>query len=258
MSACVSVSNSLVCMPMCDTTAASVGMEGKTSPSRSPTGVDVDVDSDAQAQAHGPAEAGAAPAMDAFGGTTVAADDGGADIAAAGGGGGGGGGAGRGAGRGVSSSGTAPDPTTLLPAIPKFVAPSSYLRPKISSQRSAMASTSTESKPLSPLDKEQLQGLVSRLTRSRTQLHQPGHPWWCFNAGLSLRRLWWHRIPVLTLLSTERNPRFPQGPHQLRCPTALLPPDCSRYGPAHQEEPQHSNSKRCVTPRLVPPPTGIA
>lgn len=45
----------------------------------------------------------------------------------------------------------------LPPAVPHFVAPSSYLRPK-TTHRSAMAQT--EPKPPSPLDKEQLQGLV--------------------------------------------------------------------------------------------------
>lgn len=136
----------------------------------------------AEVQARGSAEAvgaGAAPAMAASGGgttTTAAADDGGsggadgaADIAPQGGSGGTGAGSGGGVGIGgsggvsYSSGGTAPDPTTAPPsAVPKFVAPSSYLRPKIS-QRSAM--TSNEPKPPSPLDKEQLQGLVS-LTRS--------------------------------------------------------------------------------------------
>ncbi|CAM1507829.1 Fc.00g046770.m01.CDS01 [Cosmosporella sp. VM-42] len=46
----------------------------------------------------------------------------------------------------------------LPPAVPQFVAPSSYLRPK-TSHRSASAMAQTEPKPPSPLDKEQLQGL---------------------------------------------------------------------------------------------------
>ncbi|KAH6870909.1 hypothetical protein B0T10DRAFT_466968 [Thelonectria olida] len=50
--------------------------------------------------------------------------------------------------------------------VPQFVAPSSYLRPRHRlSNRSAMAHT--KSKPLSPLDKEQLQGLASAHTFTR-------------------------------------------------------------------------------------------
>lgn len=54
--------------------------------------------------------------------------------------------------------------------VPQFVAPSSYLRPR-TSNRSAMAPT--EPKPPSPLDRDQLQGLVcARIPRALAQTRE--------------------------------------------------------------------------------------
>jgi 5'-AMP-activated protein kinase, regulatory gamma subunit len=59
----------------------------------------------------------------------------------------------------AASTSTAPSTTTAGHShVPQFVAPSSYLRRR-TSLRSPMAPT--EPKPLSPLDRDQLQGLVS-------------------------------------------------------------------------------------------------
>lgn len=128
---------------------------------------------------------------------------------------------------------------TAEPPVPRFVAPSSYLRPK-SSLRSSVAPEPAMATPqpppaLGPYDKEQLQGLVSfgppRLARRvpKTTRHGPLRPFCVLRPACG-------RSSVLTM-SAESDSRFPQGPHELRCPATFLPLDRPRHKSAHQEEP---------------------
>ena len=55
------------------------------------------------------------------------------------------------------------------------------------------------------------------------------------------------RDPTLTA-STEGHPRISQGPDKLRRAPSLVPSDCARQQPPHQEEPKHLHSKWCGCP----------
>jgi hypothetical protein len=120
--------------------------------------------------------------------------------------------------------------------VPQFIAPSSYLRRR-TYIRSPLAPT--EPKPLSPLDRDQLQGLVCVhlfvslyicLVSSHPSARTPvQHPTWGTRASDDRRYL---ELKLISCL-IECHSRFPQSSHQLRCSTLLVSTHRPRYRSPH-------------------------
>lgn len=156
----------------------------------------------------------------------------------------------KGSGTGVLAEerGGVPDgAATAAPA--GFVAPSSYLRPAAgtrgkadgvrSGSGSGPGSPMGGSRPttagvggmkvMHPLDKEQIEGLVSACLAEMLRL-------WCVSGILSKS--------LTAMCVTARNQSLPQGPNDVRRAAAQLQAYCAGYGFAGEEELEHPHTMR--------------
>lgn len=124
-----------------------------------------------------------------------------------------------------------------------YVAPSSYLRP-LSARGAGGASPSAgggvmrsgsgrtgERAPLTALDREQIEGLVSL-----------AFFFFVFGDGLGYEV--WLECTRLTSVVIACDSRFPQGAHELRCPPSQLPTHRLRHFASREEESECSNPMR--------------
>jgi hypothetical protein len=131
-----------------------------------------------------------------------------------------------------------------------FVAPSTYLlRPK-----SKSISLPT---PMSPVDEEQLQGLVSRDSLDSPSCHLTRTPHRLSEllllkpdrAGRATDVLWYRTVGhgLIIRISLEWPARLPSNTNKLRRPPAVVPPDRPRQRPVDQKELEYIDSKWYAT-----------